>query len=88
MVKNGRAEFRSFSNNYDFLPLVLRGAVLIKEQMAIDHIMYGDYLQKTRQGIDEIDRCTYVVAPNAFLKLPRAFAFPKNSTLQTLFNPV
>lgn len=88
MVTNGRAEFRSFVNNYDYLPLVLRGAVLIKEQTAIDHIMYGDYLQKAKQGIDEVDRCTYVVAPDAFIKLPRAFAFPKNSNLQRLFNPV
>ncbi|XP_049888144.1 glutamate receptor ionotropic, delta-2 [Pectinophora gossypiella] len=88
MVATGRAEFRSFTQDRDFLPLVLGGAVLVKEQTSIDHVMYADYLMKTREGVDESDRCTYVVAPEPFLKIPRAFAFPKNSYLQTLFDPV
>ncbi|XP_026326417.1 glutamate receptor ionotropic, delta-2 [Hyposmocoma kahamanoa] len=88
MVANGRGEFKPVYAHYEFLPLVLKGAVLIKEQTAIDHIMYGDYLQKTKQGIDESNRCTYVVAPEVFIKLPRAFAFPKTSRLHELFNPI
>ncbi|KAJ2950360.1 hypothetical protein O0L34_g8601 [Tuta absoluta] len=88
MVSTGRAEFRPFVEDRAFLPLVLTGAVLVKEQIAIDHLMYGDYQMKTRDGIEEADRCTYVVAPEAFIRLPRAFAFPKDSNLPALFDPL
>ncbi|KAI5636647.1 ligand-gated ion channel domain-containing protein [Phthorimaea operculella] len=88
MVSTGRAEFRPFVEDRAFLPLVLAGAVLVKEQIAIDHLMYTDYQMKTRDGIEEADRCTYVVAPEAFIRLPRAFAFPKDSNLPALFDPL
>ncbi|XP_048480884.1 glutamate receptor ionotropic, delta-1 [Plutella xylostella] len=88
MVKNGRAEFRSISNDFDYLPLVQGGAVLVREETAVLHLMYGDYLRKAREGVEEADRCTYVVAPNAFMTTMRAFAYPRNSTLRRLFDPV
>ncbi|XP_050362597.1 glutamate receptor ionotropic, delta-2 [Nymphalis io] len=88
MLVNGRAQFRSVSKNEDFLPMVNGGAVLVKEQTAIDNLMYDDYLRKTREGVAESDRCTYVIAPHAFMKQQRAFAYPKNSTLKTLFDSV
>nr|AXY83441.1 putative ionotropic receptor 14 [Conopomorpha sinensis] len=88
MIVNGRAEFRSVSNVTDYLPLVSKGAVLVLEQTAIDHLMYNDYLAEARQGIAETDRCTYVVAPNPFMRKMRAFAYPRNSTFKRLFDPV
>nr|QRF71035.1 ionotropic receptor [Semiothisa cinerearia] len=88
MVTSGRAEFRNFPNDMDYLPLVDKGAVLVKEVTAIDNLMYGDYLKKAREGVNEVDRCTYVVAPKSFMTKPRAFAFPHDSPLKTLFDTV
>ncbi|XP_072941722.1 glutamate receptor ionotropic, delta-1-like [Epargyreus clarus] len=88
MVSNGRAQFPNVQSNTDFLPLVKGGSVLVKEQISIDHIMYNDYLQKTKEGIAESDRCTYVVAPKAFMKQLRGFAYPNNSTLNVLFDKI
>ncbi|KAI8440466.1 hypothetical protein MSG28_001753, partial [Choristoneura fumiferana] len=39
MVANGRAQFPSVNTDRQFLPLVAGGAVLVKEQTAIDHLM-------------------------------------------------
>nr|AZB49414.1 ionotropic receptor 76b [Heortia vitessoides] len=88
MISTGRAEFRSMGSDYDFLPLVQGGAVLVKEQTAIDELMYGDYLQKAREGVAESDRCTYVVAPYSFMTKLRGFAYPKGSKLKKLFDYV
>ncbi|CAH2979908.1 unnamed protein product [Chilo suppressalis] len=88
MIATGRAQFKSFSNDYDYLPLVQSGVVLVKEQTAIDDLMYSDYLMKAREGVEETDRCTYVVAPNAFMRKVRGFAYPKNSSLPLLFDSV
>ncbi|CAK1578631.1 unnamed protein product [Parnassius mnemosyne] len=88
MVANGRAQFHAVKDNEDFLPIVQRGAVLVKEQTAIDHLMYDDYLRKTREGIAEADRCIYVAAPQFFMKKQRAFAYPKNTTLNAIFDIV
>lgn len=51
MVANGRARFRMIRYNEDFLPSVAGGAVLVKEQDAIDNLMYNDYLRKTKEGV-------------------------------------
>ncbi|CAG4951400.1 unnamed protein product [Parnassius apollo] len=88
MVANGRAQFYSVEVDEDYLPIVQRGAVLVKEQTAIDHLMYGDYLRKTRQGVPEAGRCVYVVAPQPFMKMQRAFAYPRNTTLKIIFDVV
>nr|AOG12850.1 ionotropic receptor [Eogystia hippophaecolus] len=88
MISNGRAEFRSVSNSEDYLTMVKGGAVLVKDRTGIDHMMYADYLNKARQGIEETSRCTYVIAPNSFMKKNRAFIFPKNSKLKKLFDPI
>ncbi|KAM3968043.1 ionotropic receptor 76b [Aphomia sociella] len=88
MVKNGRAEFRDYSDDYSFLPLVKNGAVLVEDQHVIDHMMYKDYIKKTKEGIAEGERCTYVVAPNAFMTKLRGFAYPKESKFRLLFDGV
>ncbi|XP_061706354.1 glutamate receptor ionotropic, delta-2 isoform X1 [Cydia pomonella] len=88
MVANGRAEFRSVNADRQYLPYVMGGAVLVKEQTAIHHLMFEDYLKKTKAKVPETKRCTYVVAPNPFMEKLRSFAFPKNSKLKLLFDPV
>lgn len=86
MLLNGRAEFRNVRSDVDYLTIVQGGAVLVKEQIAIDHLMYNDYLEKSRDGTEESKRCTYVVAPNPFMKRLRAFGYPYGSKLKTLFD--
>nr|AII01114.1 ionotropic receptor [Dendrolimus houi] len=86
MLLNGRAEFRNVKSDIDYLPIVQGGAVLVKEQIAIDHLMYNDYLSKSRDGVEEANRCTYVVAPNPFMKQLRAFGYPYDSKLKLLFD--
>ncbi|CAG9563300.1 unnamed protein product [Danaus chrysippus] len=88
MILNKRAQVRSVSDNKEFLPMVSGGAVLVKEQTAVDELMYSDYLSKTRKGVPENQRCTYVMAPYPFMKKQRAFAYPKNNTLNILFSTV
>ncbi|XP_041973311.1 ionotropic receptor 93a isoform X1 [Aricia agestis] len=88
MVVNGRGQFRSVSSDEDFLPYVTSGMVLIKEQISVDGLMYRNYLKKAKEGIEESERCTFVVAPNFFMKRSRAFVYPKNSTMYKLFDTV
>lgn len=77
MVKNGRAEFRSFQNHSEYLPMVKNGAVLVKERDAIEHTMYADYLQKAREGVAEADR--YERKQNYRLyKISKYFLFRSN----------
>ncbi|XP_075972200.1 ionotropic receptor 76b isoform X2 [Anticarsia gemmatalis] len=85
MVANGRAKFLTVRNDLGFLDSVKRGAVLVKEQTVVDHLMYNDYISK--KDVEESDRCTYVLAPNAFMKKQRAFAYPMGSQLKSLFDP-
>ncbi|XP_028038422.1 glutamate receptor ionotropic, delta-2 isoform X2 [Bombyx mandarina] len=87
MVASGRAEFRTLSPDQEYLPIVKAGAVLVKEMISLEHLMYGDYLTKTREGVEEAKRCTYVVAPKPFMKKPRAFVYPVGSKLKSLFDP-
>ncbi|XP_047989105.1 glutamate receptor ionotropic, delta-2 isoform X2 [Leguminivora glycinivorella] len=88
MVTNGRARFLLVNGDRQYLPYVTGGAVLVKEQTAIDHLMFEDYLKKTKDNVPEVKRCTYVVAPNPFMEKLRGFAFPKQSKLKLLFDPV
>nr|AGY49253.1 putative ionotropic receptor [Sesamia inferens] len=86
MIRNNRARFLSVSSDKDFLESVKKGAVLVKEQTVVDHLMYNDY--NSKKDVEESDKCTYVVAPNSFMKKQRAFAFPVGSKLKNLFDPV
>lgn len=88
MITNGRAEFKNFGSDNGYLPFVDGGGVLVKESIAIDHLMYNDYLAKAKDGVEEGDRCTYVMAPKPFMKIPRAFVYPHGSQLKKLFDSV
>ncbi|KAJ8727157.1 hypothetical protein PYW08_015554 [Mythimna loreyi] len=86
MISNNKAQFLSVISDTDFLGIVKKGAVLVKEQTVVDHLMYNDYTSK--KDVEESEKCTYVVAPNAFMKKQRAFAYPVGSKLKSLFDPV
>ncbi|XP_026747395.1 glutamate receptor ionotropic, delta-1 isoform X2 [Trichoplusia ni] len=86
MISNNHARFLSVRNDKDFLDYVKKGAVLVKEQTVVDHLMFFDY--NSKKDVEESDKCTYVLAPKAFMKKQRAFAFPIGSNLKNLFDPV
>jgi hypothetical protein len=62
--------------------------VYLGEERAIERLVFRHYLFKTREGFDHKDRCTFVFTNKPFMVRPLAFAFPANSTLTKLFNPV
>lgn len=86
MINSGKARFLSVLGDKDFLEHVKKGEVLVKEQTVVDHLMYNDYISK--KDVEESEKCTYVVAPSAFMKKQRAFAYPVGSKLKGLFDPV
>ena len=50
--------------------------------------MFRDYITKTEKDVPENERCTYVVTPKSFLVHGIAFAYPKDSKLAKLFDPL
>jgi hypothetical protein len=50
--------------------------------------MFRDYVQKTEDNVPENERCTYVVTPRSFMVHGIAFAYPKDSKLANLFDPL
>ncbi|CAF4854472.1 unnamed protein product [Pieris macdunnoughi] len=87
-VTTGRGRFLSVRDTSSFLTYVSEGAVLVQPSVTLQYLMYNDYLQKTRLGVPEAERCTFVVAPGVFMTKRRAFAYQHKSKLKSLFNPV
>lgn len=50
--------------------------------------MFQDYKEKTKNEVPENERCTYVLTPKSFLVHGIAFAYPKDSKLAKLFDPL
>jgi hypothetical protein len=61
---------------------------LLRERRAVEYWMFQDYLRKTENDVPENERCTYVVTPKSFLVHGIAFAYPKDSKLAKLFDPL
>ncbi|XP_035731946.1 uncharacterized protein LOC118445936 isoform X2 [Vespa mandarinia] len=51
-------------------------------------LLFEDYINKTRQGLEHNKRCTYVIMPGSILSKNRAFAFPLESTIVDAINKV
>ncbi|XP_053599528.1 glutamate receptor 4-like isoform X2 [Plodia interpunctella] len=88
MVKKRRGQFQHYTEINDFFRKVDSGVVLIKSSTTAINGLYQNYVKKTKQGVPEKKRCTYVVAPRPFTKNMRGFIYPKNSILKTLFDSV
>lgn len=63
-----------------------RDMMFIREKSVLNNIMYEDYKDKTKKGVEEIKRCTYVVAKFPITTFSRAFAFRKNFKYKKLFD--
>lgn len=88
MVMKNRGVFQPIPRDAEFLPFVQDDYVYVRDKPAVEHLMYEDYKNKTKQDVEEKFRCTYVITSKSFMKKPRAFAYPLNSTLYELFDPV
>lgn len=63
-----------------------RDMMFIREKSVLNNIMFEDYKDKTKKGVEEIKRCTYVVAKFPITAFPRAFVFRKNFKYKKLFD--
>lgn len=60
--------------------------LFITEKPIVDHLMYGDYLDKSRKGIPESDRCTFVITSWSVITRARAFAYNTNFKWKQVFD--
>lgn len=60
--------------------------MFIREKSVVQHIMYKDYKEKTKAGIEENQRCTYVVTKFSVAVENGAFAYSKNFKYKELFD--
>ncbi|CAH1104855.1 unnamed protein product [Psylliodes chrysocephalus] len=63
-----------------------RKMMFIREKTVINHIMYQDYREKAKNGVEEEHRCTFVVAKFPITKFSRAFAYSKDFKYVELFD--
>lgn len=86
--------FTSYSNYFQLsyilslYMILLTDWLYLEESRKLKKFVLDDYVDKTKKGIQEKDRCTYVLTQNPYLIRSLAFAYPKTSILPTLFDPV
>ncbi|KAF4523637.1 hypothetical protein B566_EDAN010147 [Ephemera danica] len=67
---------------------VLTGQVFLGERSTIERVMFRHYIRAARDGLDHAGRCSIVFTTKPFMIRPLAFAFPDNSSLPSIMNPV
>ncbi|XP_060530538.1 glutamate receptor U1 [Cylas formicarius] len=83
----GPPKFQIDSTDKDILhSYVSKNFMYIREKTVLDYIMYDDYKEKTKEGVQETQRCTYVVTTFPITTLPRAFAFSPTFKYFDLFD--
>ncbi|GAB0095279.1 Ionotropic glutamate receptor [Sergentomyia squamirostris] len=91
MVEKNLVQFSESLNDTDILlkDVEKKNYLYVRDRPAINHLIYTDYVyRKTISLTDEKIQCPFAVAKTPFMKRKRAFAYPKNSTLHILFDPV
>lgn len=58
----------------------------VREKTIVKHLMYQDYLKKTKQGVPEEDRCTFVVSDFNIFYVARAFGYSRQFAFKELFD--
>ncbi|XP_055902699.1 glutamate receptor 1 [Eupeodes corollae] len=90
MVLNNRATFTENENDTVTLTTFVEkyGYVFVRDRPAINHLLYLDYrYRKLISADNEKIHCPFAMAKEPFLKKKRAFAYPFQSNLSTLFDP-
>ncbi|XP_057653722.1 glutamate receptor ionotropic, kainate 4 isoform X1 [Diorhabda carinulata] len=63
-----------------------RKMMFIRETTVLKHVLYNDYKEKASRGVDENERCTYVVAKFPIINFSTAFAYSREFKYQELFD--
>lgn len=62
--------------------------VFIRDRPAMDHLVYDDYRsRKEFARVNEKLQCPFAVSKEPFIKRKRAFAYPKDTRWNALFDP-
>nr|UVX20223.1 ionotropic receptor [Endoclita signifer] len=88
MVTSGRGRYSRLTEDKSYLKELTRNVIYIRDRPSVNHLIYNDYREKARSGVEEKSRCTYVITANPFMIRSRAFAYPINSTLPALVDPI
>lgn len=82
--------YRNYPDENDFNILdqyvARRNMMFIREKSVVDHVLYEDYKNKTRNGIEESKRCTYVATKFSIFSTRRAFAYSTSFKYRYLFD--
>ncbi|XP_047004051.1 ionotropic receptor 93a [Schistocerca americana] len=88
-LQAGYGQFVDVSDTEMLLRIKKDDLVYLREKQHVEHTMFRDYLEKTRNPkVEEKDRCTFVMTKVPFLHLPIAFYYPLNSSLAHIFDPL
>lgn len=90
MVQNNRGIFTDSYNGSESLInwVEKKNYVFIRDRPAMDHLIYSDYLyRKEISRTDEKIHCPFAISATPFMKRRRAFAYPKNTKWNYLFDP-
>lgn len=63
-----------------------KGMMFIREKSIVDRVLYEDYKEKTKNGIEESKRCTFVATKFSIVSSHRAFAYSRNFKYSVLFD--
>nr|ALR72540.1 ionotropic receptor IR5 [Colaphellus bowringi] len=63
-----------------------RNMMFIREKTLIKNVMYRDYQEKTKRGVDEEKRCTFVMADFPITMFSRGFAYTHDFKYAELFD--
>lgn len=63
-----------------------RNWMFLREKPIVEYIMFEDYKRRTKAGIQESDRCIYVITRFSVVRYPRGFAYAKQFKYRSLFD--
>lgn len=90
LVDKRLADFTKSLNDTEILlyQVQKKKFVFIRDRPAVDHLIYEDYrIRKTLSKTDEKVHCPFATTEEPFIRRKRAFAYPKDSKWNLLFDP-
>ncbi|CAO1399563.1 unnamed protein product [Diamesa serratosioi] len=90
LVNKKLGDFSSEFNDTEILlnEVQKKNYVFIRDKPAMDHLVYNDYRsRKEFARVNEKLQCPFAVSKEPFIKRKRAFAYPKDTKWNALFDP-
>ncbi|XP_048512132.1 glutamate receptor ionotropic, delta-1 isoform X2 [Athalia rosae] len=87
-VERGYGEFMNFANEDPkfVLEYIQSDRMYLRERPLVTELLFNDYMNKTRAGVPEASRCTFVIMPGNIMTKSQAFAFRHDSTFHRSFD--